>query len=48
MIGTNGERESGKSVLAVQHDDDDDDDDDDVHERYQDNCIYMDDIKISK
>ena len=25
MIGTNGERESGKSLLAVRHDDDDDD-----------------------
>ena len=25
MIGTNGERESGKSELAVRHDDDNDD-----------------------
>ena len=27
MIGTNGKRESGKSMLAGWHDDDDDDDD---------------------
>ena len=29
MIETNGERESGKSVIAAWHDNDDDDDDDD-------------------
>ncbi len=30
MIGRSGERGSGISVLAAQHDDDDDDDDDDL------------------
>ena len=29
MIGTDGERESGKSMLSVRFDDDDDDDGDD-------------------
>ena len=30
IIGTGGERESGKSVLEARFDDDDDDDDDDI------------------